>query len=113
MSDPTIRHGPLTLDVSAYKLFVEDRALCLSVQETALLRTLMSAPRRAFSYRRMVEAIGEHAPKSEHAMRSAISRLRQRLRAHGCDDDVLKSIRRSGYVFDLPETPPSRLGPAS
>jgi DNA-binding response OmpR family regulator len=113
MSDPTIRHGQLTLDVESYKLFVDDRALCLSVQETALLRTLMSAPRHPFSYLRMVEAIGEHAPKSEHAMRSAISRLRQRLRAHGCHEAVLKSIRRSGYVFDMAETSPSARAPAN
>jgi two-component system OmpR family response regulator len=75
-------------------------AILLTPGEIALLNAFLLSPRRVLSREELLEqARGEEADVFDRAIDVQISRLRRKL--HGAaDQDLIKTVRGAGYVFD-------------
>lgn len=95
-----IRHGPLTLDLTGYKLLANDRAEPLTSAQVRLLAALMREPTSVQSLQALASAMGRSGPASDEALKVGVSRLRSCLRRLDCDQRFLHSVRGVGYIFD-------------
>ena len=75
-------------------------SILLTPGERALLVAFVNNPRRALSRDQLIEAArGETNDVFDRAIDVQISRLRRKLQA-GADEELIKTVRRIGYVFD-------------
>jgi two-component system KDP operon response regulator KdpE len=110
-ADPTgtIRHGPLTIDLTRRIAAVDDRPLDLTPREYELLRTMLAQPGRLLTKARLLRAVWGTAYADEgHYLHVYVSRLRRKLAAADTDGSIRDLIIAEpgvGYrIAEAPET---------
>jgi len=78
--------------------------ILLTTGEFQLLSTFLDHPQRILTRDQLLEiARGQEADVFDRAVDVQISRLRRKL--HACsDDEIIKTVRGAGYMFDVPVT---------
>lgn len=96
---PSLRLGPLSLDLAARQVTVGGEAQALPRREVSVLESLMLAEGRTVSKADLLDHVyGTGADVEESAIEVHVSRLRKRLRPHG----LLIGVRRGmGYSIGL------------
>ncbi|MDB5427286.1 MAG: hypothetical protein JWR47_2798 [Phenylobacterium sp.] len=103
---------PRSYQFSGYTLDVPRRALrgpdgvtiLLSAGEVALLLAFVAEPRQILSRDRLIEnTMGADADVFDRAVDVQISRLRRKLN-HGALNEVIRTVRGLGYIFDAKVT---------
>jgi two-component system KDP operon response regulator KdpE len=85
----TIRHGPLTMDLSRRVASVNGKPLDLTPREYELLRTMLSQPGRLLTKARLLRAVWGTAYADEgHYLHVYVSRLRRKLAAAAPDGSL-------------------------
>lgn len=96
-SGDVLKIGDLVIDFSSMKVSVGEGTHPLTKSEKILLKLLLSSPGRCFSFAEIFTALrGEGYIGDDAAVRSMISRLKQKLGAEG---RRLESVRSYGYKF--------------
>ncbi|MGZ6014878.1 MAG: response regulator [Phenylobacterium sp.] len=99
------RFAGFQFDTTRAQLKAPDGAsVLLTSGEIALLNAFLLSPRRVLSREALLEqARGDEADVFDRAIDVQISRLRRKL--HGSSDqDLIKTVRGAGYVFDVDVT---------
>lgn len=95
-----LRHGPMTLDLSAHQLRYYNRVVPLRPNEFRLLAHFVEHPDRLFTRSQLITTLGKDCEAiDERTVDVWIGRLRRSLKAHGAQDQ-LRTVRSMGYVLD-------------
>jgi two-component system KDP operon response regulator KdpE len=102
----TIRHGPLTMDLSRRVASVNGKPLDLTPREYELLRTMLSQPGRLLTKARLLRAVWGTAYADEgHYLHVYVSRLRRKLAAAAPDGSLRDLIiAEPGVGYRVGET---------
>jgi DNA-binding response OmpR family regulator len=98
---PTLRLGPLALDLAGRQVTIDGTAQDLPRREVAMLESLMLAEGRTVSKHDLLDHVyGTGADVDETAIEVHVSRLRKRLKPHGL---MIRVRRGMGYAIALAE----------
>ena len=98
---PTLRLGPLALDLAGRQVTIDDMAQDLPRREVAVLESLMLAEGRTVSKHDLLDHVyGTGADVDDTAIEVHVSRLRKRLKPHGL---MIRVRRGMGYAIALAE----------
>jgi DNA-binding response OmpR family regulator len=98
---PTLRLGPLALDLAGRQVTIDGTAQDLPRREVAVLESLMLAEGRTVSKHDLLDHVyGTGADVDETAIEVHVSRLRKRLKPHGL---MIRVRRGMGYAIALAE----------
>ncbi len=98
--DKPIEAGGILLDPSTRRVIVRGQDVKLSPTEFKLLHFLMAHPERVHSRSQVLDRVwGDHVFIEERTVDVHVKRLREALRAVGCDDAV-ETVRGAGYRFN-------------
>ena len=93
--EAALRHGPITIDLSSRRAFVDDEEVLLTVIEFELLRTLVERRGRVQSRARLLTDVWHVSPDIEsRTVDTHVKRLRQKL---GGAADYVETVRGVGY----------------
>lgn len=93
-----LQTGGLRLDVDAHTLQVEGRPVAVTPTEFALLRTLMEAPRHAFTRAELIErALGYAYDGFERTLDSHIKNLRRKIETDPAAPQYIETVFGVGY----------------
>jgi two-component system, OmpR family, response regulator QseB len=93
-----LRHGSLTLDHAAKRIYVGDSILKCTPTEFAILETMMRSPRQIFSREMLLERVTPLGSETaDLAIKVHIANLRRKLRAAGCTATVIETMYGNGY----------------
>lgn len=96
-----IQTGPLSLDISTYKLMLPHGALILPETEGKILQLLMQRHPEILSKEEIVKAVwGAGAFVDENILQVNMTRLRKNLSEIGLDQ-VIRTVRGQGYVLEM------------
>ena len=99
----TLIFGDFTLRLSSRELLQADRRLALTGGEFAILKVLITHPRRALTREQIMEmARGREHKAFDRAVDVQISRLRKLIEADPSQPRYIQTVRGHGYVF-VPE----------
>ena len=99
----TLIFGDFTLRLSSRELLQADRRLALTGGEFAILKVLVTHPRRALTREQIMEmARGREHEAFDRAVDVQISRLRKLIEADPSQPRYIQTVRGHGYVF-VPE----------
>ena len=92
--------GNFTLHLSSRELFQVDQRLALTGGEFAILKVLITHPRRALTREQIMEmARGREREAFDRAIDVQISRLRKLIEADPSQPRYIQTVRGHGYVF--------------
>jgi DNA-binding response OmpR family regulator len=92
-----LTHGELTLDAQSRQLTFQDKEIPLTRTEYEFLHLLMGAPKKIFTRKQVIEAIGGTADFSnDHLLDTHASRLRQKIVSAG-GPRIVAAVRGVGY----------------
>jgi two-component system, OmpR family, response regulator QseB len=95
---PLLRHGCLTLDQAAKRIYVGESILKCTPTEFAILETMMRSPRQIFSREMLLERVSPLGSETaDVAIKVHIANLRRKLRAAGCKAPVIETMYGNGY----------------
>lgn len=95
--DPTLESGPIRIDVSAHRVWVDGGELALTATEFKLLVTLVSRSGRVQSRGLLLQDVWEMPPDlNTRTVDTHIKRLREKL---GSAADMVETVRGVGYRF--------------
>lgn len=95
-----LRVGGITLDRSAYRVFVDGREVTLTPSEFALLELLLSSPGRAFSRAELLEHLkGGSMEGVERTVDVHIRNLRSKIEPDASDPYYIETVFGVGYRF--------------
>ena len=114
-SGRSLRAGPLVIDLEARTLQVSDTPVEVTAMELSLLAFLAARPGHVFTRDELLRMVWSSEPEwqSTATVTEHVRRLRAKIEADPSRPVMLKTVRGSGYRFDLPSpTPPatSRVG---
>lgn len=90
-------HGPLQLDIPALALTCRGQPVPLTTTEMALIRLLMSQPKRVYSRERILNAVwGQTEDPMTNIVDVYIGRLRRKLDAKD-EVSLIETVRGAGY----------------
>lgn len=96
-----IQTGPLSLDISTYKLMLPHGALILPETEGKILQLLMQRHPEILSKEEIVKAVwGAGEFVDENILQVNMTRLRKNLSGIGLDQ-VIRTVRGQGYVLEM------------
>lgn len=96
-----IQTGPLSLDISTYKLMLPHGALILPETEGKILQLLMQRHPEILSKEEIVKAVwGAGAFVDENILQVNMTRLRKNLSGIGLNQ-VIRTVRGQGYVLEM------------
>ena len=96
----TLKFGNFTLHLSRRELFQGDERLALTGGEFAILKVLLTHPRRALTREQIMEmARGREHEAFDRAIDVQISRLRKLIEADPSQPHYIQTVRGHGYVF--------------
>jgi DNA-binding response OmpR family regulator len=99
----TVTFGPLRLNPSTGRLFVENQLIPVTRTEALIMRCLMDNHSRVASYADLSEAIwGDSYLKDTNTLRVYIHRLRQKIRIDARYAGVIASDPGIGYFLKVP-----------
>lgn len=88
--------GPLRLDMTNWRVFLEDTELELTAQDVMLLAHFLRRPGQVFTREALLDQLGAGDDITPAAVEHAVSRLRKKLEAAGAKD-VIETVRGVGY----------------
>ena len=92
-------YGPLRLESSSAKAFLNGEDMLLSYKEFSLLQLFTQNPDKVLSPEFLFEKVwGCDIGNNTHSLRKALSRLRSKLEKSGY---TINSVRNEGYIFEL------------
>lgn len=95
--DPTLESGPIKVDVTAHRVWVDNQELALTATEFKLLVTLVSRAGRVQSRGLLLQDVWEMPPDlNTRTVDTHIKRLREKL---GSAADMVETVRGVGYRF--------------
>ena len=95
-----IERGPLRLDITAMRAFVNGEDAMLTPREFSVLHLLVTNEGNELSTERIYRsAWGQNATSDTRAVRTQISRLRTKLKMNEHDTFSISAERGKGYVF--------------
>jgi DNA-binding response OmpR family regulator len=97
-----LRVGSIALDPGTQQLlFATGGALALTPTELRLLRCLMQRPGEFVSQEELLETVWRYPPGTggREVVRAHVSNLRRKLRSHGADPQLVRTIPYLGYGF--------------
>ena len=101
-----LRYGDLELDTNAMVLRVRGEERQTTAMEFRILETLLRAPGRVFTRKRLLEMAGTgERDVSPRSIDVYISRLREKLEGDPENPQVLRTVRGAGYRFVPPDSP--------
>lgn len=96
-----LQHGDLTLDTQSRLLTFRDKEIALTRTEYEFLHLLMASPKKIFTRKQVIEAIGGAADFSnDHLLDTHASRLRQKIVNAG-GPRIVAAVRGVGYRLAL------------
>lgn len=93
MASPTLKHGPLELDLERYRLSVDGHVVRATACQLRLLEPLMRKPERVFTRPELLVHVGSHEA-SDQAIDVHVCRLRDLLGRAGA---LIETVRGLGY----------------
>ncbi len=94
-----VQIGPIRLDSSAHRAYVEDQSLEMGPTEFRLLEFFMTHPDRVYSRSQLLDyAWGRNMYVEERTVDVHIVRLRKLLKPLDCDQ-MIQTVRGYGYRF--------------
>lgn len=100
---PPTQAGPLSLDTTSRRVFLDGEALSLTATEFKLLEFFLSHPGRVYSREQLLNSIwGEDCHVTPRNVDVHIRRLRERIEATPNDPKWLQTVRGFGYRFEIP-----------
>ncbi|HET7699333.1 MAG TPA: winged helix-turn-helix domain-containing protein [Candidatus Limnocylindria bacterium] len=111
-SGPVYRHRGLVLDVSAHTVHLHGRAIDLTAQQFAILRTLFEANGATLDRPRLLARIEslDDEPPSERAIDLHVTRLRRRLGDSAKEPRYIEAVYGVGYRLATSEAGVNALG---
>ncbi|WP_420427449.1 response regulator transcription factor [Algiphilus sp.] len=92
-----LTHGPLQLDIPALALSCRGQPVSLTTTEMALIRLLMSQPKRVYSRERILNAVwGQTEDPMTNIVDVYIGRLRRKLDSKDAPS-LIETVRGAGY----------------
>lgn len=92
-----LQHGELTLDSQSRQLTFQDKEIPLTRTEYEFLHLLMASPKKIFTRKQVIEAIGGTVDFSnDHLLDTHASRLRQKIVSAG-GPRIVAAVRGVGY----------------
>ena len=102
VEDPTLESGPIRIDVSAHRVWVDGEELALTATEFKLLVTLVSRSGRVQSRGLLLQDVWEMPPDlNTRTVDTHIKRLREKL---GVAAAHVQTVRGVGYRFNRSPT---------
>ncbi|MCC6470006.1 MAG: phosphate regulon transcriptional regulator PhoB [Alphaproteobacteria bacterium] len=99
LSDATLRHAGLTMDLAAHRVRRNGRDVHLGPTEFRLLRHFLEHPGRVFSREQLLDAVwGRDVEVELRTVDVHIRRLRQALNVNG-EGDAIRTVRSAGYAL--------------
>jgi DNA-binding response OmpR family regulator len=96
--DPPRRFGPLSVDVTAREVLLDDQPISLTRTEFDLLAALVARPRLAFSRRQLIDTVwGDDWVGDEHLVDVHIGHLRRKLGDDAASPRFVRTVRGVGY----------------
>ncbi|MCL8024751.1 response regulator transcription factor [Nocardioides bruguierae] len=92
--------GRLELDADGREVRVDGQLVELTRIEFDLLAVLSSAPKRVFTRAQLLETVWGYSDGDDHVVNVHMGNMRRKLRAHGDDVDLIRTVRGVGYKFD-------------
>jgi two-component system OmpR family response regulator/two-component system response regulator QseB len=106
-ASPTIRHGPLSVDLPGRIVMLDDKVVDLSARELALLEVLLQRAGRLVSKDQLVDHLcvwGEEV--STNAIEVYIHRLRKKIEVGPVH---IATVRGLGYCLEKIPSPPQQM----
>ncbi|KTC66229.1 transcriptional regulatory protein CpxR [Legionella adelaidensis] len=98
---PILQHDKIVVDCSKRLVTVSGDPLELTNAEFNILEMLMKSPGQAFSKEELTEyALGRKFTAYDRSIDVHISNLRNKLGANAAGEDLVKTIRGFGYLFN-------------
>ncbi len=95
-----VRHGALQVDRMARTVQLRDEEVMLTAKEFALLDYLLQHRHRAVSRPELLEKVWKMAPDSgTNVVDVYVNYLRRKLRSEDADEDLIVTVRGSGYAL--------------
>ena len=95
----TFTHGPITLNVMTNQAYINGASMELTVKEFSLLHIFVRNEGKTLTKDHLYTTVwGQELLDDDRVLRSAVSRLRSKLEASGCEYDIVSS-RSEGYMF--------------
>ena len=95
-------YGGMKLDRAAHQLYVEDKAVELSLKEYELLRYFMENPGVVFSSSQIYESIwDEDAIGSDNIVAVHIRHIREKIEVNPKDPRFIKVVWGQGYKLEI------------
>ncbi len=91
-----LRIGPLRLDLTARRVFVNEDEVELTAQDVVLLSVFLRSPQRAFTREALLDQMNMGDDITPAAVEHAVSRLRKKLTQAGVTD-LISTVRGVGY----------------
>lgn len=102
-SKPKLEFGPLILDISAKRLFVNDKTVVLTAYEYKMLEYLMLHPGQVISKTELTEHLyAQDYDRDSNVLEVFVRRLRQKLDPEQTLKPI-ETVRGQGYRFNLSE----------
>jgi len=97
-SGPRLVHGPLVLDATARRAFLNDEPLELAAREWAVLEVLLARVEKVVSKEAIIQAVANWGDElSQNAIEVYVSRLRAKLEPAGIH---IRTVRGFGYMVE-------------
>lgn len=95
-----LRNGPLSIDLAAHQVRINDKPIAMRRNEFRLLAHFMEHPDQVFSRTELIENLGKEGEEIDSRTVDVwVGRLRRTLTAQGTPDP-LRTVRAFGYVMD-------------
>lgn len=97
-SGPRMVHGPLVLDATARRAYLNDQPLELAAREWAVLEVLLARVEKVVSKEAIIQAVANWGDDlSQNAIEVYVSRLRAKLEPAGIH---IRTVRGFGYMIE-------------
>lgn len=100
-SEPETNEGGLQLNEENWAVTIDGELLDFTRREFQLLSILYKRPGRVFSRAQLLElAFPDDAMVFDRTVDSHIKNIRQKLKPHATDDELIRSVYGVGYAYD-------------
>ncbi len=100
---PVIEYDKIVLDCAKREISVAGKPMELTNTEFNILEMLMKSPGQAFSKEELTEyALGRKYTAYDRSIDVHISNLRNKIGNNAAGEDLVKTIRGFGYLFNMP-----------
>jgi two-component system phosphate regulon response regulator PhoB len=101
--DKVIKYKDIQMDLATYKVFRGSRRVHLGPTEFKILQLMLQSPKTIFSREQIMEYVwGTEHPIELRTVDVHVNRLRSLLKEKNDVNQVIKTVRASGYCLNLP-----------